>query len=219
LKRLIVLFLSLSLLLILIPGCFTFQTAPAGTTPTVGTPPVIIVFSSNPSTISPGDKPTLLWTVSGANSVSIDQGIGRVDVAGTRVVSPAASTVYTMSATNSAGTVTRSAVTTVSSASSLNSSFRVTSILANTGPTTVTGCFDLYAYITTNGAGTVTYNWESTDGGGHSYTWSVPFSTAGSQKVTLPVEMSALPSGFYRLHVLTPNDSVSNTVYYATCAP
>ena len=48
--------------------------------------------------------------------MSIDQGIGLVDVAGTRVVSPAISTVYTISATNSAGTVTRSAMTTVNSA-------------------------------------------------------------------------------------------------------
>ncbi len=44
--------------------------------------------------------------------MSIDQGIGQVDVAGTRVVSPATSTVYTISATNSAGTVTRSSMTT-----------------------------------------------------------------------------------------------------------
>jgi hypothetical protein len=222
LKRFIILFLSLSLLLILIPGCFTFQTAPSATGPAVGTPPVIIIFSSNPATISPGDKPTLLWTVSGANSVSIDNGIGPVDIAGTRVISPAASTVYTLSATNSAGTVTRSAVTTVSSALPLQpapASFAVTSILANTGPSSLTGCFNLYAYITTNGPGTVTYNWESMDGGGFSYTWSVRFPTAGSQKITLPLEMSALPSGSYRVHVLTPNDSVSNSVYYTTCAP
>jgi hypothetical protein len=55
--------------------------------------------------------------VNGATSVSIDQGIGMVDVAGTRVVSPTTSTVYTISATNAAGTVTGSAVTTVNSAS------------------------------------------------------------------------------------------------------
>jgi hypothetical protein len=218
LKRFVIFPLCLSFFLGLLPGCFTFQLAPSGTTPMVGTPPVIIVFSSNPATISPGDKPTLLWTVSGANSVSIDHGIGPVDLAGTRVISPEASTVYTISATNSAGTVTRSAVTTVNS-SALNSPFQVTSILANSGRSNLTECFSLYAYITTDGPGAVTYNWESMNGGGHSYTWDITFPTAGSQKIVLPVEMSALPSGFYRLHVLTPNDSVSNTVYYATCAP
>ncbi len=80
--------------------------------------------------------------------MSIDQGIGQVNVAGTRVVSPATSTVYTISATNSAGTVTRSAVTTVNSASHPHpapTSFAVTSVMANTEPSTFTGCFNLYA--------------------------------------------------------------------------
>jgi hypothetical protein len=113
-------FLSLSLLLlILIPGCITVQMPTSATTPLVGTPPVIIVFSSNPSVIDPGGKPTLLWSVAGANSVSIDQGIGQVDVAGTRLISPVSSTVYTISATNSAGTVTRTTVTKVNSTSPL----------------------------------------------------------------------------------------------------
>ena len=103
-------FLSLSLLLLLvfIPGCITFQLPPSAPTPPVGTPPVIIAFSNNPSTINAGDTSTLIWNVTGANSVSIDQDIGQVAVAGTRVVSPAKSTVYTISATNSAGTVIRS---------------------------------------------------------------------------------------------------------------
>ena len=216
-KRFIFLSLSLLLLLILIPGCFTFQTAPSAVGERLR---LLELFSSNPSTINPGGTSTLLWTVTGANSVSIDQGIGPVEVVGTRVVSPTASTVYTISATNSAGTVTRSAVTTVNSVWPLQpapASFLVTSILANTAPSSLTGCSNLYAYITANGPGTVTYNWESTEGGGYSYTWNVTFPTAGSQKITLPVEMSALPSGSYRVHVLTPNDSVSNSVYYATC--
>jgi hypothetical protein len=214
LKRLIFLSLSLLLLLIVIPGCIKL--------PSVGTPPVITEFSSNPSTINAGGTSTLLWNVTGANSVSIDQGIGQVNVAGTRVVSPATSTVYTISATNSAGTVTRSAVTTVYSASpppTTSTSFAVTGIIANTEPSNHTGCFTLYANITANGPGTATYKWERSDGSGYSYTWNVTFPTAGTQKITLPVEMSALPSGLYRAHVLTPNDTVSNSTYYTTCAP
>jgi hypothetical protein len=213
LKRFIFLSLSL-LLLILIPGCITV--------PPVGTPPVIMEFSSNPSIINSGGTSTLLWNVTGATSVSIDQGIGQVNVAGTRVVSPTTSTVYTISATNSAGTVTRSAVTTVYSASpppTTSTSFAVTGIIANTEPSNYTGCFTLYANITANGPGTASYIWESTDGGGYSYTWNVTFPTAGTQKITLPVEMSALPSGLYRVHVLTPNDVLSNSTYYTTCAP
>ena len=215
-KRLVFLSLSL-LLLILIPGCFTFS-APSPNP----SPPVIIEFSSNPSTINAGSTSTLVWSATGATSVSIDQGIGQVDAAGTRVVSPATSTVYTISATNSSGTVTRSAIATVYSISPpppAPTSFAVTGIIANAEPSNSTGCFTLYANITANGAGTATYRWESTDGVGYSYTWNVTFPTAGTQKITLPVEMSALPSGLYQAHVLTPNDVVSNSTYYTTCPP
>jgi len=114
LKRLV--FLSLSLLLFLIPGCITIPAPSPSPSPPVGTPPVIIEFSSNPSAINSGSPSTLFWTVSGATSVSIDQGIGQVDFVGIKVVSPTTSTVYTISATNSAGTITGSAVTTVNSA-------------------------------------------------------------------------------------------------------
>jgi len=209
-------FLSLSLLLLLVfmPGCFTVLVQAPN--PAL---PVIEVFSNNPATIKSGGTSILLWNVTGANSVSIDQGIGQVNAAGIRVVSPARSTVYTISATNSTGTVTGSAMTTVTSASlsPAPASFAVTGIIANTEPSSRTGCFNLYANITANGPGTVTYIWESTDSGGYSYTWNITFPAAGTQKITLPVEMSALPSGPYRVHVLTPNDAVSNSTYYTTC--
>jgi len=185
-----------------------------------GTPSVINEFSSNPSAINSGGTTTLMWNVTGANSVSIDQGIGLVDVTGTRVVSPATSTVYTISATNAAGTVTRSSLTTVNSVPNpYPGTFTVISVMADTEPSRSNGCVNLYANVTANGAGTATYIWESTDGGGYSYTWNITFPSAGTQKITLPVEMSALPSGPYRIHVLTPNDIVSNSTHYTTCAP
>ena len=112
-------FVFLSLItdvLILIPGCLTFPAPPPNPIPPAGTPPVIMEFSNNPSTINSGGTSTLLWNVTGATSVSIDQGIGQVNVAGTRVVSPAKSTVYTISATNSAGTVIRSSAIIIVSA-------------------------------------------------------------------------------------------------------
>ena len=110
-------FLSLSLLLLfLIPGCFTLPAPPPNPVPPAGTPPVIIEFSNNPAAINSGGTSTLLWNVTGAASVSIDQGIGQVAVAGSRVVSPAKSTVYTISATNAAGTVIRSSAIIIVSA-------------------------------------------------------------------------------------------------------
>ena len=114
-KRFVFLSLSLLLLLILIPGCTTVQTPPSATTPPAGaqperTPPVII-FSSN---LNSDNTSTLSWNVAGADQVSIDQNIGIVNAAGTKVVAPATPTVYTLTATyakgnwtNDIGTVTK----------------------------------------------------------------------------------------------------------------
>ena len=213
-KKIAFLSLSLLLLLLLMPGCFTFLVQAPNPAP-----PVIGVFSNNPATINPGGTSALLWNVTGANSVSIDHGIGPVNAAGIKLISPAATAVYTISATNSTGTTSKSAMVIVSSAPLLPAptSFTVTGITANTEPSNRTGCFNLYADITANGPGIVTYIWDSTNGGGYSYTWSITFPAAGTQRVTLPAEMSALPSGPYRVHVLTPNDVVSNSTYYTTC--
>ena len=115
-KRFIILSLSLLLLLVFIPGCITVQIPTLPATPPSGTPSVIGTFSSNPSAINPGGTSNLVWEVTGANTVSIDNGIGVVNAAGSMAISPATSTVYTISATNSSGTVTRSAVTTVNAA-------------------------------------------------------------------------------------------------------
>jgi hypothetical protein len=219
LKRFVLLSLSLLLLLILIPGCITVQTPLPNPIPQVGTPPVIVEFTNNPSTINPGGTSTLLWNVAGAASVSIDQGIGQVAVAGTRVVSPAASTVYTISAANSAGTVTRSAVTTVTStpAPPLPAPFAVTSIVANTSPSTFAGpcpkTFTFSATITVNGPGMVTYRWERSDGA-YSDIQNVTFFEAGTKTTTLQWDLSGSASGWHRIHVLTPYDAASNPVYY-----
>ena len=125
-------------------------------------------------------------------------------------------------ATPPAGTANSSLVPTVNPVSLptiVPGSFAVTGVIANTEPSNSSGCHTLYANITANGPGTASYMWESTDGGGYSYTWNITFPAAGTQRVTLPVEMSALPSGPYRLHVLTPNDIVSNSTNYTTCGP
>ena len=69
--------------------------------------PVISFFTASPGSITLGASSTLSWSVSGATTVSINQGVGGVSPSGTRVVSPAATTTYTLTATNAAGTVTQ----------------------------------------------------------------------------------------------------------------
>jgi len=74
---------------------------------------VIAEFSANPTEIISGESATLLWSVTGATTVTIDQDIGDVPKGGTQLVSPDTTTAYTLTATNSAGIVTKAVVVTV----------------------------------------------------------------------------------------------------------
>jgi len=96
--------------------------------PPVGMKPAIIGFSSN---LNSDGTSILSWNVTGANSVSIDQGIGQVNAAGTRLVSTAAPTVYTLSATNYTGTVYKSVATMVNSTSSIGTPAVITDFSSN----------------------------------------------------------------------------------------
>jgi hypothetical protein len=68
--------------------------------------PAINSFNASPASISAGESSALNWTVTGATTVSIDQGIGNVALTGPRAVAPTATTIYTLTASSSAGSVT-----------------------------------------------------------------------------------------------------------------
>ncbi|MDP2877646.1 MAG: fibronectin type III domain-containing protein [Holophaga sp.] len=81
-------------------------------TPPVQTVPVISSFTATPTTLQSGASTTLTWAVSGAISLSINEGIGTVS--GTsRTVTPAATTTYVLTATNATGSSTHQATVTV----------------------------------------------------------------------------------------------------------
>jgi len=90
-------------------GGFLDPTIPI--TPTA--PPTIASFSAAPSQIAAGQLSTLTWSVSGANAVSLGNGIGDVSNLSSTSVSPAQTTTYTLTATNSAGSTTAMATVTV----------------------------------------------------------------------------------------------------------
>ena len=66
----------------------------------ISPPPVISYFDSSPDAISPGNSSNLSWNVSDATSVTIDPEIGSVALTGTRVVSPAETTTYSLKVKN-----------------------------------------------------------------------------------------------------------------------
>jgi hypothetical protein len=90
-------------------GGSTVATATLTVTPPLPT----VTLTLSPVQIVAGQSSTLTWTTTGADTVSIDQGIGPVGISGSRVVSPAASTTYTLTATNVSGSSVKTATLTV----------------------------------------------------------------------------------------------------------
>jgi len=77
-----------------------------------GSNPAISSFTANPSTVSAGQPATLSWSVTTSTYNIIDPQVG--PVRGTSVVvTPSATTTYTLSTTNSFGRTTAAVTVTV----------------------------------------------------------------------------------------------------------
>ena len=68
-------------------------------------PPLVYNFWAEPSTLTKGAATKLNWNVLGAYSIRIDPSVGVVKTMGSVNVTPASSTTYTLTATNSGGSV------------------------------------------------------------------------------------------------------------------
>jgi hypothetical protein len=77
--------------------------------------PTIARFSAEPSTIAAGESATLSWDVAGTSPIAlaIDQGVGDVSGQTSVIVSPTATTTYTLTATNSVGSDSKQVTVTV----------------------------------------------------------------------------------------------------------
>jgi hypothetical protein len=104
--------------------------------------PVIASFTASPDTIASGNA-TLAWSVTGATQISIAANVGAnpgIVTGASFVVSPATTTVYTLSATNVTGTITRTATVTVQAPAPTISidSLTASTLVANAGdPVTI----------------------------------------------------------------------------------
>jgi uncharacterized protein YkwD len=77
----------------------------------------INAFSATPQTITAGQSVTLSWSVSGATSISLNNGIGDVTYLTSKAVTPTATTTYTLTAKNANGSTTKSITVTVGATS------------------------------------------------------------------------------------------------------
>jgi PKD repeat protein len=105
-------------LFIVIPLLLLVLSCSFGTTTTASNPS-IVAFTASPTSITAGESVTLVWNVTDATSIQIDQGVGSgLAVAGTVSVTPASTATYTLTASNSAGSASSAVTITVSSSSS-----------------------------------------------------------------------------------------------------
>src|SRR5690606_4885243 len=74
-----------------------------------GPPAEILSFSAEPASIEPGRSATLRWEVVNAFALSLAPGVGPVATRGWLEVSPAATTVYTLTVTGTGGQIARTA--------------------------------------------------------------------------------------------------------------
>ena len=87
-------------------GGYVEQAVNPTPSPSPGTAPTIASFSATPPVITAGQTTTLAWTVSGATTTRLDNGIGDVSSLTSKLVLPTQTTSYHLTATNSYGSVT-----------------------------------------------------------------------------------------------------------------
>lgn len=99
-NQVIFLVICLLTLLAIFSGCFKIDI------PDESVQFSITSFKVEPGIINQGDTANLSWTIIGATSVSIDNGIGNVSLSGERIIKPSKTTTYTLTATNTTKTIT-----------------------------------------------------------------------------------------------------------------
>ncbi|MBI5069705.1 MAG: hypothetical protein HZB56_15840 [Deltaproteobacteria bacterium] len=93
------------------------STAPAGQQQNTGPQlPRIDSFAASPALVAAGGSSTLSWSVTGADGLELDQGIGAV-TGTSHQVSPSATTTYRLTARNAAGSASAAATVTLASGS------------------------------------------------------------------------------------------------------
>lgn len=209
----------------------TIIVAAAGSVPPPPEAPVINQFVSD-SDILRGAYVTLSWNVSNATSITISPTVGSVAATGSRQVTPASTTIYTLTATNTSGSANQTLQVTVPVSHLTGPGLTgtvtplrnfVTSVTARVSPDTWSGTcpysFYCSAAISASGPCTVTYIWERSDLGS-SPQQTVVFTTAATKSVNTDWPREGSGSHWVRVRILTPNEMVSEKANFTlNCQP
>ncbi|HMI84576.1 MAG TPA: hypothetical protein VK550_10805 [Polyangiaceae bacterium] len=184
--------------------------------------PTITSFKAAPTTLASAGKSTLSWVVSGADSVSIDRGVGTVS--GQSIdVTVSATTTYTLTATNTRGSSTASLTVMVGATTGVDppGGNRFAAMVAPVDGETFLGpAVDLRLIGVAKDAN----NYQgSGPGGGHSQAASVQFFVDGVSVLTADAANSDywVFKGFVQAMSLSPGDHTVfvRAIYSATPGP
>ena len=178
-------------------------------------PPTISSFTGAPLTITPGQQVTLNWNVAGATTIAIDNGVGNVTSLSSITLTPAVTTKYTLTASNTNGNSTASITITVNTATAPNA----ISIWPNTAyPTwylTAGGSVELGVKIQSAVAGQITgirfYKMAADTGVHKGSLWS-----SAGQLLATGTFTSETASGWQTLTFASPVWITPNTTYVAS---
>jgi len=114
-----------------VPAAPTIPITPSAPTETQTAPqpaniplPTVNYFDSSGDKLPPDSIAILVWSVSGADSVYIDNGVGQVPAQGRCAVLPSASTTFVLTATNASGSMNAHVTVEVSELRASSSGFR-----------------------------------------------------------------------------------------------
>jgi chitodextrinase len=195
-----------------------------------GSVPAISSFTANPASITAGQTSTLSWNVSGATTITIDNSIGSVTGTTSRIVTPAQTTTYTLTAANSAGSSTTKATVTVSAKQGTQppTTPALVSVIAKTSSevdltwTASTDTIGVAGYqILRNGAllnshsgATLTYA-DISVAGGTTYTYTIKaFDAAGNVSAASNGVPVTTPAALSQASCATPGNGVFTGCYY-----
>jgi hypothetical protein len=179
--------------------------------------PVINYFNAGDMVIVAGEISSLSWSVSNAESVTIQPSIGLVSPEGYLEVCPSESVEYTLTAVNSAGSVSKSILIGVAMTDQFTIKNIQTSGAIISGAGKCPGTLVFNFMITASGAGIVTYYTESSLGV-ISPTESLVFSEAGTQTISASMIVTAPGEYNETLRIITPASlTINSRTIAVTC--
>jgi hypothetical protein len=171
--------------------------------------PIIVSFTANPAILPQGGGSAMLsWSVTGATSVSLNQGIGTV-TGSSHSVSPSATTTYTLTATNANGSSTATMSVVVGGGPGIDppSGGRYAVLVAPVDGETFVGPSVDLRFV---GVGRDENNWQTSGpgGDGHGEAASVQFFVDGATVLTVDATSSEywVFKGFKNHLDLAPGD-------------